>query len=391
MRLDVRAVSDDVRMAGVRFDEDGWVDPNTPVLPLFLEWVTWLKSTKATGTVQGYASDVSLFAEVLLETLERPPVPIAQPAMTAAQQDAVAILPAITWERAVMNLGALTLLDLHPLRLAKAFDHFGGSRGARAHARAMSSWTSLCELMVRRGQLAANPMADQRIMRPKLSRPTPVFFDYDESEQLLRTLSVADVARTRRKPWPARDLALAAILLTDGLRVSEACGVAVADLRALGVSPRLHVLGKGAKWRTLPVHTSALDVLSIYMRERHDKLGPPDPHDKLFIHADGRPFTVRQMQHLVYRWYQRAGIRPQGNSCVHALRHTFATQLLDSGGSVEEARELLGHASLDSTRWYLHVVGSGLEDAVRAHPAGAAVQQLAAGDPAAATVPDRSS
>jgi integrase/recombinase XerD len=73
------------------------------------------------------------------------------------------------------------------------------------------------------------------------------------------------------------------------------------------------------------------------------------------------------MRRLVVRWYERAGVRRRPNVAVHALRRTFATQAVESGATVVELQALLGHASLETSRRYLAVVGQGLEEAVAAH------------------------
>jgi len=226
----------------------------------------------------------------------------------------------------------------------------------------------MCALLVRRGLLAANPVDSPRVARVRPKTPAPFHFDYEEAETLLATIATPDTATTSRKPWALRDVALAAVLLTGGPRVAEACAVAVGDVRAKGVSPRLHLVGKGNKSRTLPLSAPTLEALQAYLAEREQRFGKPAPNDPLFVKHDGTPFTPRTMAHLVERWYTRAGIRPRARSCVHALRHTFATQLLDSGATVAEVQRLLGHASLETTQRYLDVVGSGLRDAVTAHP-----------------------
>lgn len=359
-------------MGGLVFVDDVDVDPHTPLLGVFTDWVRHLGGSKSVATVRGYVSDVHVLARILARQADRT---APDPDLTLTPPSGVS---AGMWSDAVRWVSVLTLSDLHPERLSAAFAEFGAGTPARAtgpqrrqdatRRRAAAAWTTLCEYATVRGFLAANPMRDPRIDRGARPSYNPVPFELGEADTLLRVLATPDEARTSRKPWPLRDLALVSFLLTTGVRASEVCAVTVADVRDLDLAPHVHVLGKGSKFRTIPLARSTTAVLLEYLADRTDRLGEPAGTDRLFVHPDGRAFTTRSLQHLVYRWYARAGITPRGRSCVHALRHTFATQLVNSSASIVEVMELLGHASLETTRRYLKSVGHGLRDAVEANP-----------------------
>jgi site-specific recombinase XerD len=369
-------------MGALSFADEVDVSADTPLLPVFVAWVSVLTGEKSRATVRAYVADIHLVSLLLLEVVGREVGPDAA-ALADSQRVPSGVSPT-TYHETVLVLSALTLGDLHPRNLADAFAAFGSAtpgrrrsvrpgveaepRRAATRRRAAASWTALCEHARVHGLLASNPMRDPRISKgPKpVHSPTP--FELGEAERLLRTVATADVARTSRRPWPARDLALASVLLTSGIRLAEACAATIGDVRDLEGAPHLHVLGKGNKHRTVPLARSTVGTLESYLAERTATLGPVPLSAALFVHRDGRAFTPRSLQHLVYRWYQRAGITPRGESCVHALRHTFATQLVNSSASIVEVKELLGHESLDTTKRYLQSVGHGLRDAVEANP-----------------------
>lgn len=368
-------------MAGLSFADDVDVSVDSPLLPVFVDWVSTLTGEKSRATVRAYVADIQLVSRALVDVLGRA---VPEETDDPAASRVPAGVSAASFRETVRLVSVLTLGDLHPRHLAEAFAAFGSAapdrrrvvrpgietepRRAATRRRAAAAWTALCEHARAHGLLAANPMRDPRISRGPKPTYSPTPFELGEAERLLRTVATADVARTSRRPWPARDLALASVLLTSGIRLAEACAVTVGDVRDLTGSPHLHVFGKGNKHRTVPLARATVGTLEVYLAEREHAGGAPVASAALFVHRDGRPFTPRSMQHLVYRWYARAGITPRGESCVHALRHTFATQLVNSSASIVEVMELLGHESLDTTKRYLQSVGHGLRDAVEANP-----------------------
>ena len=174
-----------------------------------------------------------------------------------------------------------------------------------------------------------------------------------------------------------------ATFAVTGIRLSEALGLTVASLDGPPGQRRLTVVGKGDRARAVPVWPAHEELLGRYLASRAERFPFHDldrPTTPLFVGHDGRPMTPRQAQYLVERLYVRAGLRasvPPG-ALVHALRHTFATAALSSGGAdVLEVSQLLGHASLDTTRAYLEATADERRDAVRAHPAKLALDDFA--------------
>jgi integrase/recombinase XerC len=145
-----------------------------------------------------------------------------------------------------------------------------------------------------------------------------------------------------------RDLAVLELLYGAGLRVSECCGldVGAVDLRRRTVT----VLGKGAKVRRLPLGDPAADAVDAYVRHsRASLLG--EPTEALFVNLRGRRLTPRDARRILERFPL-----PDGRTLhPHALRHAFATHLLEGGADLRAVQELLGHADVGTTQVYTHV------------------------------------
>ncbi len=166
--------------------------------------------------------------------------------------------------------------------------------------------------------------------------------------RLPRVLSGAEVADLLDVDAPApvdrRDLAVLELLYAAGLRVSELCGLdrGDVDLQARTVT----VMGKGAKQRRVPVHDAAVAALRAWLDGgRDDMAGPPDA---VFVNRRGGRLGPRDVRRILDR-------RAAAPTHPHALRHTFATHLLDGGADLRVVQELLGHASLATTQVYTHV------------------------------------
>jgi len=169
---------------------------------------------------------------------------------------------------------------------------------------------------------------------------------------------------------PERERALFELLYATGLRVSEAAGL---DLEDVDFSARLvRVTGKGSRERIVPFGETAGDALRSYLPSRAAlRHGAADEDgasgEPLFVNARGGRLTPRSMARLLKRRLRAAGL-PEEIS-PHALRHTFATHLLQAGADLRAIQELLGHASLSTTQKYTHLDAARLREVYRnAHP-----------------------
>jgi site-specific recombinase XerD len=145
-------------------------------------------------------------------------------------------------------------------------------------------------------------------------------------------------------PVDRRDLAVLELLYAAGLRVSELCGLNRTDIDLRGRT--VTVLGKGSKQRRVPIHDAAVDALRTWLQDgRDDMEGPPEA---AFVNRRGARLGPRDVRRILDR-------RSASPTHPHALRHTYATHLLDGGADLRVVQELLGHASLATTQVYTHV------------------------------------
>lgn len=183
----------------------------------------------------------------------------------------------------------------------------------------------------------------------------PRVLDQRELSGLLDAPVADDEPDWRRR----RDDAVLELLYGSGLRVGELCGLQVSSVSLS--SGAANVWGKGAKERRVPISEPAVAALRRWLAIRHDVL-PPEAGDVLFGNERGRPLTPRDVRRIVDR-------RSPSPTHPHALRHTFATHLLDGGADLRAVQELLGHTDVATTQRYTHVSRERLSAAYReAHP-----------------------
>jgi site-specific recombinase XerD len=165
-------------------------------------------------------------------------------------------------------------------------------------------------------------------------------------------------------PRALRDLALVELLYGAGLRISECCGLGVADVDLK--KSTVTVLGKGAKVRRIPLGEPAREAVRRYLRQGRPALVTgPQAGSALFLNARGRPLGPRDARRVLDRHPMSDGrtLHP------HALRHAYATHLLDGGADLRAVQELLGHADVGTTQIYTHVTRDRLRSVYeRTHP-----------------------
>jgi integrase/recombinase XerC len=201
---------------------------------------------------------------------------------------------------------------------------------------------------------------------PKAAKTLPGFLTRSQTEVLFEALEArvesgvgADPGDESGRIRALRDRALVELFYSCGLRLAEARELDRSDLDLDAATVR--VTGKGRKDRVVPLGRRAAASLREYLGAREDSGGA------LFRSSQGRRLSRRQTQRIVTGWLDAAA-SGEGLS-THALRHTFATHMLDAGADLMAVKELLGHASLSTTRVYTHTSRERLVKAYRqAHP-----------------------
>ena len=253
-------------------------------------------------------------------------------------------------------------------------------RSRKTAGRKLAAVRAFTRYLRREGLIEGDPGA--LVASPKTEDKLPAHLEIDEMTALLDTPDTGT-------PLGRRDRAMLELFYASGLRLSELVGLDMDDVNLSGRMVR--VLGKGGKERVIPFNQSAADALRAYLKDRpalehaaqQMRAGPGRPPAReglprpaprrsaasspLFLNFRGGRLTGRSVHRLVRQYVGRCsarfGISP------HALRHSFATHLLERGADLRAIQELLGHAQLSTTQRYTHVSAAQLIDVYRrAHP-----------------------
>jgi integrase/recombinase XerC len=225
--------------------------------------------------------------------------------------------------------------------------------------RALSSIRGFYRWLMRLNIRLDDPAAALRNL--KTPRSLPVFLWEEEMAEF------AELPEEKKMLWPLRDKALILVMYSAGLRVSEAASLSLNDLERDLRGAR--VIGKGNRERRVFFSEEAREALADWLPARQSRIPAERPTDRLFVNRRGGPISTGGLRWIIARYAERSGL--QKNVHPHALRHSFATHLVNAGCDVRVVQELLGHASLSTTQRYTHVDIEGLKRVYsEAHPHG---------------------
>ena len=229
-------------------------------------------------------------------------------------------------------------LDAHEIRRYAAESHRSGL-SPRSIQRRLSACRSFFDFLLREQELTHNP-ADG-VPAPKADKPLPKALDVDQMNRLLDF--PADT------PEDIQDRAMMELMYSAGLRLAELAGINLEDLRL--ASNEVEVIGKGNKTRIGLVGSKAKVALQRWLEVRDTWLSEAEP--ALFLSKKGKRISHRSIQHRMARRGLLQGV--ESHVHPHALRHSFATHMLESSSDLRAVQELLGHANLSTTQVYTHL------------------------------------
>jgi integrase/recombinase XerC len=255
-----------------------------------------------------------------------------------------------------MDATALGDLDLSVLRSWLARLRTTGAARSTLARRGAAART-FCTWAHREGLLPAD--VGQRLASPKARRELPGVLRADQAAALVTSPAEADA-----EPVDLRDRLVLELLYATGIRVSELCGLDLADVdRGRRV---VRVFGKGAKERSVPYGVPAERALDAWLRHGRPALVTAGSGAALLLGARGKRLQQGVVRRIVTAAVHAAGLP---HISPHGLRHSAATHLVEGGADLRAVQELLGHASLSSTQIYTHVSVERLRAAYRqAHP-----------------------
>jgi integrase/recombinase XerC len=247
----------------------------------------------------------------------------------------------------------LTPADLVPETLRAHVSELGRAGVARSSvARKLSALRTFVRYLRREGHMTHDPTA--LAVAPKRQQTLPVHLTEQEMERLLEQPDASQALGRR-------DRAILELFYASGLRLSE---LEALDLDSIDLRARMvRVMGKGRKERMVPFNQAAERALRAWLKDR----ALIARGEALFVNARGTRLTGRSVDRLLRKYVRQftsqTGISP------HALRHSFATHLLQRGADLRTIQELLGHARISTTQRYTHVNAAQLLEVYRkTHP-----------------------
>ncbi|MDP2833636.1 MAG: tyrosine recombinase XerC [Pseudomonadota bacterium] len=228
-------------------------------------------------------------------------------------------------------------LAVHDIRRALATLHARGQQ-PKTLARTLSAWRSFYHYLARQGIVAANPCLGLR--PPKGDRKLPNALSVDEMAKLLEG-PAEDL-------WSLRDQAMFELMYSSGLRRAELIGL---NLDSVDLVVReVTVTGKGRKTRIVPVGRQALEALRAWLEQRGTVVRDTPA---LFVGTRGGRIGATAVRLSLNKLALKHGVTAHVHP--HALRHSFASHVLQSSGDLRAVQEMLGHASLSTTQVYTHL------------------------------------
>ena len=238
-----------------------------------------------------------------------------------------------------LNDKKLTEINSEDIRLSLSKLHTSGLSG-KSLSRILSSWRG-CFLFLNKSQLMKyDPTSGIKAPKPKKKLPQTLSID-----QVFNLINIPQTGFI-----DTRDKAILEFFYSSGLRLSELVNIHISDIDMS--EQTLKVLGKGNKFRIVPIGRKAIEALNLWILQRN-KLNKILDSELLFLNQHGKKLTARAIQYRLKFWAQKNNI-PE-NIHPHLLRHSFASHVLQSSQDLRAVQELLGHSNISTTQIYTHL------------------------------------
>ena len=315
-----------------------------PLIEQFLEYLTSERNFSE-HTIRSYSSDLLQFCRFLAADGDE--------AGLQSEQTAEQLPPADELEHGRLRE---RVLAVEPLTIRAYLAMMRNSGYSRATiARKLATLRSFYKFLVRIGAVEASAVSVVRT--PRQNKRLPVFLDVEQVAALMNAPNVETLLG-------CRDRAILETIYSGGLRVGELVSLNVSDIDEF--SEVLRIRGKGKKERLAPLGAKAYEALQDYLRMRTVGSGS-QKNAPLFLNKHGKRLSDRSIRRKLDHYVLLADIG--FHISPHALRHSFATHMLDAGADLRTVQEMLGHASLSTTQIYTHLTTRRLKEIYnRAHP-----------------------
>lgn len=225
----------------------------------------------------------------------------------------------------------------------------------RSQARLISGLRSFFDYLVFEDYRKDNPI--DLIESPNITRKLPDTLEKEEIDALISAIDLSHAQGERNKT-------IIETIYSCGLRVSELINLQLSDL--FFDEGYIQVLGKGNKYRFVPIHISTIQRLTFYINEIRSKITPKkEDEDTVFLNRRGNRLTRQMIFIILKELAQKTNLKKSIGP--HTLRHSFATYLLKNGADLRVIQQLLGHESITTTEIYVHLDNSYLKEVVELH------------------------
>ena len=320
-------------------------------LPLIRKFLNYLQTERnfSTHTIRSYSADLIQFCQFLVSTEDVDALAAGATSLKLEQ-----FLPADQLSPECLTKRILTLT---PMEIRSYLAVLRSSDYSKATtARKLATLRSFYKYLVRTEQIDSSPVSV--IRTPKLDKRLPKFLDIQQIDTLLE-------APDTQTLLGARDKAILETIYSAGLRISEVVSLNIEDLDEFGGAVRIR--GKGKKERLAPLGTKAIEAINLYVNMRNDLLEATLRKGPLFINRTGKRLSDRSVRRKLDKYLPMAGIHT--HISPHALRHSFATHMLNAGADLRSVQEMLGHQNLSTTQIYTHLTTRRLKEVYdRTHP-----------------------